>query len=122
MYTNRRQLLETALVAAAATVAQSRSRAAAPSREDRKLGIPGPYPGRVIAIEHSGCIVSGTYQPGPVRQMVERGMKELTGAPSAQDAWRSMFQKGDCSLAGHSPEGCASHRRFSKGIVSRRSV
>src|SRR5690242_10014699 len=105
MYTNRRQLLETVLIAATAALGQSRSRAAARSREERKLGIPGPYPGRVIAVEHSGCIVSGVYQPQTVQQMIERGMKELTGAPTAQDAWRSMFQKGDVVGIKVSPVG-----------------
>ena len=105
MYTNRRQLLETALLVATVALSKSRSSAAARSAEDRKLGIPGPYPGRVIAIEHSGCIVSGAYQPEAVRQMMERGMKELTGAPTAQDAWRSMFHKGDVVGIKVSPVG-----------------
>jgi hypothetical protein len=91
MLTDRRQFIETAFSGAAASLITSKSRAAT----GVALGIPGPYPGRVVAVEHTGCIVSGSYQPEPVRQMVERGMKELTGAPTAQDAWRSMFQKGD---------------------------
>lgn len=101
MSTGRREFLETAFLSAIAAVSQSRSRAAQPSN----LGIPGPYPGRVIAVEHSGCIVSGAYQQQSVRQMVERGMTELTGAPTAQDAWRSMFTKGDVVGIKVSPVG-----------------
>jgi hypothetical protein len=71
----------------------------------KKLGMPGPYPGRVIAVEHPGCIVSDTYQPVAVKQMVQRGMQELTGAPSWQDAWRSMFEKGDVVGIKVSPVG-----------------
>src|SRR5438270_9230955 len=101
MQTGRRQFIEMALTGAA--LAQAKSGAP----ETRKLGMPGPYPGRVIAVEHSGCIVSGTYQPQPVQQMVQRGMTELTGAPTWQDAWRSMFQKGDVVGIKVSPVGGA---------------
>jgi hypothetical protein len=60
-----------------------------------KPGMPGPYPGRVVGVEHPVCIVSGAYQTAPVRMMMEKGMTELTGAPGWTDAWRSFFEKGD---------------------------
>jgi uncharacterized protein (DUF362 family) len=60
-----------------------------------KPGMPGPFPGRVIGVEHPGCIVGGAYQADPVRQMMEKGMTALTGAPAWTDAWRSFFEKGD---------------------------
>ncbi len=101
MHTGRRAFLETAFVGATAALTQSVSRAAS----DRKLGIPGPYRGRVIEVEHPGCIASGVYQPEPVKQMVERGMKDLTGAPTTQDAWRSLFGKGDVVGIKVSPVG-----------------
>ena len=100
MQTGRRKFIHGSFVAAAAAVSQSSSRA-----EDQKLGIPGPYPGRVIAVEHSGSIVSGAYQPQPIRQMMERGMSELTGAPSWADSWRSFFNKGDVVGIKVSPVG-----------------
>jgi Domain of unknown function (DUF362) len=100
MPTSRRQFFETALLGAAATLAQSRSKA-----ELAPLGMPGPYPGRVIAVEHPACLVSGAYQAAPVRSMVERGMRELTGAPTWQDAWRTMFRKGDVVGIKVSPVG-----------------
>lgn len=98
---NRRDFLESAFAIAAAAVSQSSSRAATA----QNLGIPGPYPGRVVKVEHAGCIVSGQYQPEPVHEMVERGMKELTGAPTAQDAWRSLFEPGDVVGIKLSPVG-----------------
>jgi len=58
-------------------------------------GIPGPFPGRVVAIHHEGSIVSGAYQAAPVREMMRKGMAELTGAPSWEDAWRLFFKPGD---------------------------
>ncbi|MBV8071109.1 MAG: DUF362 domain-containing protein [Acidobacteriaceae bacterium] len=101
MYTRRREFLETAFLGAAAAVTQSRSSAA----QTRNAGIPGPYPGRVIAVEHSECIVSGVYQQETIGQMVDRGMTDLTGAPTAQEAWRSLFTAGDVVGIKVSPVG-----------------
>lgn len=101
MGTDRREFLETAFLGAAATLSASVSKA----DTARAPGMPGPYPGRVIAVEHSGSIQSGVYQREPVEQMMQRGMKELTGAPTWQDAWRSMFEKGDVVAIKVSPVG-----------------
>ena len=91
---NRRSFVQTAAVLAVNA-----------TTPDRKPGIPGSYPGRVIAIENPACLVSGKYQAAPVRQTIERGMKELTQAPSWQEAWRSFFQKGDVVGIKVSPVG-----------------
>jgi uncharacterized protein (DUF362 family) len=58
-------------------------------------GIPGPFPGRVVAVERPGVVVNRQYQRDAVRSMLNKGMMELTGAPSPQEAWRHMFQPGD---------------------------
>ena len=57
--------------------------------------MPGPWPGRVVTAEHPRSIVSDAYQREPVRDMMRRGMSELTGAPGWVDAWRVLFEKGD---------------------------
>jgi uncharacterized protein (DUF362 family) len=62
---------------------------------DSPLAIPGPYRGRVAAMEHRGSYVTGQFQAGAIQQMVQRGMMELTGAPDWQSAWRVFFQAGD---------------------------
>lgn len=59
------------------------------------LSMPGPFRGRVVAVEHSGSIISGAFQREPVKDMLHRGMMELTGAPSYVDAWRVFVQKGE---------------------------
>jgi hypothetical protein len=100
MKAGRREFIQSAFATATAAVTRSSSRA-----EGQNLGIPGPYPGRVIQVEHSGSIAGGAYQFGPVQQMVERGMKELTGAPSWRDAWRVFFEKGDVVGIKVSPVG-----------------
>ena len=89
--TSRRQFIQNSFTVAAATASLSQSTASIAAN----LGIPGPYPGRVIAVEHSGSIVADVYQKETIQQMVRRGMTELTQAPSWQDAWRTFFEKGD---------------------------
>lgn len=90
---DRREFLAAGIAAASAasgqTVTRSTSSAAAPA------GIPGPWPGRVISVHHAGSFISGRYQAEPVQQMIERGMRELTQAPAAAAAWRTLFERGD---------------------------
>src|SRR5258708_37372857 len=85
----RRDFLKSAFLAA---VAQSATVRAATST---KLGIPGPYPGRVIEVHHPRSIVSGAHQPAPVTDMMRKGMMSLTGAPSWADAWTVFVEPGD---------------------------
>ncbi|HEX4771000.1 MAG TPA: DUF362 domain-containing protein [Bryobacteraceae bacterium] len=91
---DRRRFVQGVLLAPASAAAQR-----------QKLGIPGSYPGRIIAVEDASCLVSGKYQPQPIRQMIERGMKELTRAPSWPEAWRAFFEKGDVVGIKVSPVG-----------------
>ena len=65
--------------------------------EDPKaaFAMPGRFPGKVVEVHHPGAVVEHRIRYEPVQQMVGRGMMELTGAPDAIAAWRSMFQKGD---------------------------
>jgi hypothetical protein len=82
---NRRDLLGSSLLAGAACSASSL----------KTLGIPGPFPGRVVEIAHPGSIIAGRYNRETVRDMMRKGMVELTGAPTWQEAWRLFFQPGD---------------------------
>ncbi|MBM3727335.1 MAG: DUF362 domain-containing protein [Acidobacteria bacterium] len=85
-----------AMVAAGVT-AQSLALGAQASSQaaSSRLSMPGPYRGRVVSVRHGGSILSGKYQAEPVRDMMRRGMTELTGAPDWQAAWRVFFEKGD---------------------------
>jgi uncharacterized protein (DUF362 family) len=60
-----------------------------------KLAMPGPYRGRVVAVEHPRSIVSDAYQAEPIKEMFQRGMTTLTGAPDTKAAWSAFFQPGD---------------------------
>jgi uncharacterized protein (DUF362 family) len=59
------------------------------------LAMPGPYRGKVIAVEHAGSIVSGSYQAEPVRAMMRRGMAELTGSEGWADCWKQFVSPGE---------------------------
>ncbi len=60
-----------------------------------KWGIPGPYPGRVIEVRNRRMIRSNVKDRQAIHTAVDRGMKELTGATDAVEAWRSFFEPGD---------------------------
>src|SRR5215472_11297543 len=62
--------------------------------ERTKLSMPGLYRGRVVAVENAASIVANKYQAEPIREMMRRGMSELTGGTWAE-AWRQFFQPGD---------------------------
>ena len=59
------------------------------------LGLPGPYPGRVIEARNQAMIREGVKSREAIKATVDRGMKELTGADDAVEAWRSFFEPGD---------------------------
>jgi hypothetical protein len=49
----------------------------------------------VVEVLHPGSIQNRAIVREAVRDMVARGMKELTGAPEAAEAWRLLFEPGD---------------------------
>lgn len=96
MALDRRAFLAASVAATAAACQKiADGQASAGSQAQGNPGIPGPYPGRVVAIHHDNSIVENQYQAEPVRQMMERGMLELTHAESWTDAWRQFFEPGD---------------------------
>jgi hypothetical protein len=77
-------------LAAAPLAAQVSSKADA-----SKLGIPGLYRGRVIAVRNPASIAEGQFQREPIRQMIRKGMAELTQTDGGADAWRQFVEPGD---------------------------
>ena len=65
---DRRGFLAASLSATLASLPTKVARAQASSQADDRgqLGIPGPYPGRVVAVHHPNSIASGAYQPSPL--------------------------------------------------------
>src|SRR4249919_2882184 len=60
-------------------------------------GMPGPYPGRVIAVKSARCLdESGDRADTAIlREMMERGMRALTQENNALDAWRRFIRADD---------------------------
>ena len=66
-------------------------------RPAARPGMPGLYPGRVVAVKSASCLdPSGEkIQAEAVREMMDRGMCALTGDSQAADAWRRFFDPSD---------------------------
>ncbi len=99
---HRRQFLAGAaasvpLLAGTLVSAQEPKDAAAPGRAAPKggLGVPGPYPGRVIECRNPAMIQNGVKNRDAIRTTLGRGMVELTGADDPVEAWRTFFEPGD---------------------------
>ncbi len=60
-------------------------------------GMPGPYPGKVVSVKSAKCLSEdGTKINGEVvREMMERGMRALTGDAKTVDSWRRFFTPDD---------------------------
>ena len=60
-------------------------------------GMPGPYPGRVVAVTsaRSVDVATGAANADVVREMMARGMRALTGAATTTDAWQRFFHPAD---------------------------
>jgi hypothetical protein len=60
-----------------------------------KYSLPGLFPGKVIEVEHSKCWKGpDEADTAVVREMVDRGMKELTGKEGIE-AWRLFIEPSD---------------------------
>jgi len=60
-------------------------------------GMPGLYPGRVVAVSSEKCVdaATGAANDAVVREMMADGMRTLTGAASTEEAWRRFFEPSD---------------------------
>lgn len=59
---------------------------------------PSSTDGVVVQISHAGAVVGEVVQAGPVRAMMARGMCELTGTCTEEDAWSTLF--APCDVVG----------------------
>ena len=60
-------------------------------------GMPGPYPGKVISVKSAKCLSDDGLKINDevVREMMERGMRALTGDAKAVDSWRRFIAPDD---------------------------
>ncbi len=70
-------------------------KAAGKVQDAETWGIPGPFPGRVIEVRNPRMIQNGVKSRASIKDSVDRGMRELTGADDATSAWRKFFEPGD---------------------------
>ena len=85
------------------------------------LGMPGLYPGRVIQISDSKAIVGNHVSQPIVSNMIERGMKELTGETSLRSAWAKFIEPTDTVGIKINPSGapaCCSSPEIVREIIS----
>ena len=61
------------------------------------LGMPGPYPGRVVTVHSPNCIDETTEKVDvpTVQNMIARGMTTLTGDKDPRDSWARFFNSQD---------------------------
>ena len=60
-------------------------------------GMPGPYPGRVVSVKAQNSLSEDglKFNDEVIREMMERGMRALTGEKQTIDAWRHFFKPDD---------------------------
>ena len=66
-----------------------------PKTVEGKLGVPGPYPGRVVEARNPGMIRDGVKDREAIGKTLGVALTNLTGADDAVEAWRSFFEPGD---------------------------
>ncbi len=61
------------------------------------FGMPGSFAGQVVKIHCAKSFDESTEKidPAAVREIMDRGMRELTGAASAKEAWQVFFRPDD---------------------------
>src|SRR5689334_5811328 len=60
-------------------------------------GMPGPYRGQVVSV-HSDKVIDATTEQvdaPTVKEMISRGMRELTATKTDADAWKRFFTPSD---------------------------
>lgn len=93
---------------------------ARPAGPDR---MPGPYRGRVVEIHHPHATNEWhRIDRSAVRQMLDRGMCEFTGADHPAEAWRTFFTPGEVIGIKVNPVGSNRQRPDRVGSVSNPEV
>jgi hypothetical protein len=85
------------------------------------LGMPGLFPGRVVEVTDSKSIVRNRVSQPVVRDMIERGMKELTGERSVSAAWAKFVEPSDVVGIKINPSGapaCCSSPEIVREIIN----
>lgn len=79
----------------ATALAVTRYSDAATEGSKQAYALPGPYRGKVVEVYHPASVAQSKINGDAVRDMMERGMCELTGAKDEATAWKKFFKPGD---------------------------
>jgi hypothetical protein len=97
-----RLLTRDSLTEAAPRAAQAHTdlpplRIVTPYKPSPNPGMPGPFPGRVVAVgsDRSVDTATGAANAEVVREMMGQGMRGLTATNTTEDAWRRFFTPAD---------------------------
>ena len=85
------------------------------------LRMPGLYPGRVVEIADERSIVGNRVSQPIIRQMLEQGMRELTGERTVREAWVKFIEPQDIVGIKINPSGapaCCSSPEIVREIVT----
>jgi uncharacterized protein (DUF362 family) len=94
-------LARSAALAAAAALSKAagapKYRIVTKYKVEGRLGMPGPYPGRVVTVHAPNSIDEATERVDvpTVREMIARGMTALTGDRDARDSWARFVTADD---------------------------
>jgi uncharacterized protein (DUF362 family) len=77
----------------------------APDLPPSPLGMPGLFPGRVVQASHAGALVDGRVSQPAVRELLDEGLKALTGEKAARDAWARFVEPADVVALKVNPSG-----------------
>ena len=77
------------------TILTDTGRASEPVPLHTGMGMPGPFPGKVVEVKTPDAILQNRVNAAVIQKMIEKGMTELTGAPSSLKAWQTLFNNDD---------------------------
>src|SRR5262249_13600055 len=77
--------------------------------EPNTLGVPGPWPGRVVEVKNPAMIVNGNKSRAAIKATLDKGLMELTGADDGVAGWRRFFEPGDVVGIKVVPNGYPNH-------------
>ncbi|HKF26390.1 MAG TPA: DUF362 domain-containing protein [Candidatus Acidoferrum sp.] len=86
-----------------------------------RLGMPGRFPGRVVEVSDSSAILSNRVSQPVIERMLDRALRELTGARDRAEAWSQFVEPGDIVGIKINPSGapaCCSSPEIVREIVS----
>jgi uncharacterized protein (DUF362 family) len=92
----------------------------APLSKKSPLGMPGLYPGRVVEVTDGRAIVANRVSQPIVHDMLEGGLKELTGEGSSKAAFRKFIDPNDVVGIKINPSGapaCCSSPELVREII-----